>query len=58
MSIKVDGNGTFIEIVKGIIDAMSPATKSLKIDVTPCLPFPSVPNTDRYVQICKKFVEF
>ncbi|KAG4079821.1 hypothetical protein HA402_014952 [Bradysia odoriphaga] len=51
MSVTVGGNGIFVEIVRGIVDAMTPATSSYKIDVTPCLPSPSVPNTDRYVQI-------
>lgn len=53
MSVTVGGNGIFVEIVKGIVDAMTPATSSYKIDVTPCLPSPSVPNTDRYAQIGK-----
>ncbi|KAJ6642009.1 DC-STAMP domain-containing protein 2 [Pseudolycoriella hygida] len=51
MNVTVDGEGTFVEIVKGIVDAMTPATKNYKIDTTPCLPSPSLPNTDRYAQI-------
>lgn len=58
MSVTVNGNGTFVEIVKGILDAMTPATSSYKFDVTPCLPSPSVPNTDRYAQICKSKIRF
>lgn len=58
MSVEINGNGTFVEIVKGIIDAMTPATSSYKIDITPCLPNPSVPNTDRYVQIRKSKIFF
>lgn len=53
VSVAVDGNGTFVEIVKGIVDAMTPATNRYKMDVTPCLPSPAVPNTDRYAQIRK-----
>lgn len=55
MSVTVGGNGIFVEIVKGIVEAMSPATSSFKIDMTPCLPSPAVPNTDRYAQISKPF---
>lgn len=56
MSVRVNGNGIFVEIVKGIVDAMTPVTKTYNIDTTPCLPSPSVPNTDRYGQICKYLV--
>lgn len=53
ISVTSSGNGTFVEIVKGILDAMTPTATNSKIDVTPCLPSPSVPNTDRYAQICE-----
>lgn len=53
MSVNVDGKGIFVEIVKAIVDAMTPVTKTYNIDTTPCLPSPSIPNFDRYGQICK-----
>lgn len=54
MTANVGGEGIIREIVEKIIDSMTPVTKSYNIDPTPCLPFPSPLNTDRYAQIGMK----